>query len=107
MITKLWPYVLGSVVLGLDAYVIAGLLPTIATDLDATAGMVGIGVAGFTAAYAVVGPILAGAAGRSASRSLFLALVVFVLANIGSAIAVSVGLFIIYRVVAGAAAGIF
>lgn len=107
MITKLWPYVLGSVVLGLDAYVIAGLLPTIATDLDATAGMVGIGVAGFTAAYAVVGPILAGAAGRSASRSLFLALVVFVIANIGSAFAVSVGLFIFSRVVAGAAAGIF
>lgn len=107
MITKLWPFVLGSVVLGLDAYVIAGLLPTIATDLDATAGMVGIGVAGFTAAYAVVGPILAGAAGRSAFRSLFLALVVFVIANIGSAFAVSVGLFIFSRVVAGAAAGIF
>ena len=36
MIGKLWPFALGSVALGLDAYVIAGLLPAIAWSLKAS-----------------------------------------------------------------------
>ena len=33
MMRRLWPFVLGSVALGLDAYVVAGLLPAIAAAL--------------------------------------------------------------------------
>lgn len=107
MIRRLWPYVLGSVALGLDAYVIAGLLPVIASDMGSSAGAVGIGVAAFTAAYAICGPLLAGAAGRTASRSLLVALTVFALANLGSAFAPGIGTFIVTRLVAGAAAGVY
>ena len=104
---RLWPYVLGSVALGLDAYVIAGLLPTIAADLGSSPGAIGLGVAAFTGAYAVAGPVLAGAAGRQASRSLLLALSLFVVANVASAFAASASVFIATRLIAGAAAGIY
>lgn len=107
MINRLWPYVLGSVALGLDAYVIAGMLPTIAADLGSSPGQVGLGVAAFTGAYAVTGPLLAGVAGRRASRSLLLALGLFVGANLASALASSVAVFIATRLLAGAAAGIY
>lgn len=60
MIRRLWPFVLGSVALGLDAYVIAGLLPAIAASLGSRVATVGLGVATFTGAYALSGPILAG-----------------------------------------------
>ena len=107
MSARLWPYAVGSAVLGLDAYVIAGLLPRIAQDVGSTAGAVGMGVAAFTGAYAISGPLLAGVAGRRAARSLLLALGVFVVANIGSAQASSVRFFIVTRLLAGAAAGVY
>ena len=56
MIGRLWPYFVGTVALGLDAYVIAGMLPEIASDLGSGPGTVGLGVAAFTAAYAISGP---------------------------------------------------
>lgn len=107
MIRILWPYILGSVALGLDAYVIAGLLPALATDLGSSSGSVGVGVAAFTAAYAISGPILAGIAGRRASRSLVVALGIFVAANIATALAPSVNFFIVSRLIAGIAAGVY
>lgn len=57
MMHRLWPFVLGSVALGLDAYVVAGLLPFIATSLGAKEATVGLGVAAFTGSYAIVGPL--------------------------------------------------
>lgn len=107
MIRKLWPYIIGSVALGLDAYVIAGLLPEIASDLHSSTSLIGLGVAAFTGAYAISGPLFAGAAGRRASQSLMLALGLFVVANLLTAASTSAPLFIITRLVAGAAAGIY
>lgn len=43
MMGRLWPFVVGSVALGLDAYVVAGLLPDIASSLDAREATVGLG----------------------------------------------------------------
>lgn len=107
MLRTLWPYVVGAVALGLDAYVIAGLLPMIAADLGSSPGAVGIGVTAFTGAYALTGPVLAGPAGHRAGRSLLVALWVFVLANVASALAPSVGVFIAMRLVTGSAEGIY
>nr|NMN91117.1 hypothetical protein [Brenneria salicis ATCC 15712 = DSM 30166]RBP57045.1 hypothetical protein DES54_1801 [Brenneria salicis ATCC 15712 = DSM 30166] len=47
---RLWPLVIGTFALGLDAYVLAGLLPSMAKDLQTTQGSIGLGVALFTAA---------------------------------------------------------
>lgn len=85
MIGRLWPFVVGSVALGLDAYVIAGLLPAMASSLHASESTVGLSVAAFTGAYAIAGPLLAGFAGRNVRGSLMTALVVFTLANVATA----------------------
>lgn len=107
MMRRLWPFVLGSVALGLDAYVIAGLLPAVASSLGAREATVGLGVAAFTGSYAVSGPLLAGRAGRRSRRSLVAALLVFTVANLATALSPTVGVFLGARVVAGAAAGVY
>ena len=107
MIRRLWPFIMGSVALGLDAYVIAGLLPAISTSLASREATVGLGVAAFTGAYALVGPVLAGSAGRHPSRSLAIALTIFTVANIATALSPTVWVFLVARVVAGAAAGVY
>lgn len=107
MITRLWPFILSSVALGLDAYVIAGLLPGMAAGLHASQAATGLGVTAFTAAYAFAGPLLAGAAGQHARVSLQAAVGVFTLANLATALAPGIGVFLAARVVAGAAAGVY
>lgn len=107
MMRRLWPFVLGSVALGLDAYVVAGLLPAIAAALGTPEATVGLGVAAFTGSYAIVGPLLAGKAGRQSRRSLIIALLVFTLANLATALSPTIWVFLASRVVAGAAAGVY
>lgn len=107
MMGRLWPFVVGSVALGLDAYVVAGLLPTIASSLDSREATVGLGVAAFTGSYAIAGPLLAGRAGRRSRRSLIVSLLIFTVANLATAFSPTVGFFLVSRVVAGAAAGVY
>ena len=107
MVRALWPFIIGSVALGLDAYVIAGLLPTIAADLHTTQSLVGLGVTAFTGAYAVSGPLLAGHAGRDSGRNLTIALAVFAAGNLLTVLAPTIAVFIVARVIAGAAAGVY
>lgn len=104
---RLWPFVVGSVALGLDAYVVAGLLPTIASSLDSREATVGLGVAAFTGSYAIAGPLLAGRAGRRSRRSLIVSLLIFTVANLATAFSPTVGFFLVSRVAAGAAAGVY
>lgn len=83
MIRRLWPLTLGAFALGLDAYVLAGLLPGMARDLSTSQAMAGLGVALFTAAYAVSAPALAFLAGRSSTRKALLpGLSLFTLGNV-------------------------
>lgn len=107
MLKQLWPLVLGSVALGLDAYVIAGLLPQIAEDLGASGSVIGLGVTAFTGAYAVCGPLLSGLAGKDPRNGLLGAIAVFSLANVATAVSPTAGVFIFSRLIAGAAAGIY
>jgi len=107
VIGRLWPFILGSVALGLDAYVIAGLLPAMAVSLHTSQAVTGLGITAFTGAYAIVGPLLAGSAGRRPRTSLLTALAVFTAANVATALAPSIAVFLIARVVAGGAAGVY
>ena len=107
MMGRLWPFVVGSVALGLDAYVVAGLLPAIASSLDAREATVGLGVAAFTGSYAVAGPLLAGRAGQRSRQSLIVSLLIFTVANLATALSPAVWVFLGARVVAGAAAGVY
>lgn len=107
MIRKIWPLTVAAVALGIDAYVLAGLLPQIANSLSTTLTMVGLGVTAFTAAYAIAGPLLSGRLthGRTAS-ALLTALGVFNVGNLMTALAPSIEVFLTSRVLAGAGAGI-
>lgn len=107
MIGRLWPLVAATVALGIDAYVLAGILPQIAGSLTTTAAMIGLGVTAFTAAYAVSGPVLASRLGaRGAGTALLVALGVFNLGNLITALAPGIGVFLAARVIAGTGAGI-
>ncbi len=93
MIGRLWPYLIGAVALGLNAHVIAGLLPLMTSSLPADAGSVGLGVSVFTVGCAVSGLILVGWVGRRPRLGLVVATAVFVLASIGNAVATTLALY--------------
>lgn len=107
MIRRIWPLVAAAVALGIDAYVLAGVLPAIADSLATTAAAVGLGVTAFTAAYALAGPSLSGILTRgSTAGALLIALGVFNLGNLITVVSPGIEVFLVSRVVAGAGAGI-
>jgi predicted MFS family arabinose efflux permease len=99
---------LGMFALGTDNFVVAGLLPEIARGFH-----VGIGAAGqMTTIYAVTfalgAPTIAALAGRIPRKALLLTgLIVFVVANLGTAIAPTFGLVLATRALAGLGAAMF
>ncbi|WP_017596682.1 MFS transporter [Nocardiopsis potens] len=98
----------GAFALGLDAYVMAGLLPGMARDLGASEAAVGQSVTAFTLAYAIAAPLFAAALGRARPRGLMVAaLAVFTAGNALTAVAPGLGALIAVRAVAGAGAGLF
>jgi predicted MFS family arabinose efflux permease len=108
MMRRLWPLALGAFALGLDAYVLAGLLPAMARDLATTQALAGLGVALFTAAYAVSAPALAFVAERFSTRWALLAgLALFTLGNVVTALAPSLKVLLAARLLAGVGAGLY
>ncbi|WP_280564679.1 MFS transporter [Chromohalobacter sp. 48-RD10] len=94
--------------LGLDAYVLAGLLPDIATYFSVSKGEAAQVVTAFTLCYAIAAPALATAlAGQSVRRILALAMALFVIGNLLSIVADSFALLVVSRCIAGAGAGTF
>lgn len=107
MIRKIWPMVAAAVSLGIDAYVLAGVLPQIADSMGATVGAIGLGVTAFTGAYALAGPLLSGRfAAGSTRRGLLLALAIFNTGNLITAVAPNLEVFLASRVITGIGAGI-
>ena len=105
---RLVPLVLGAFALGMDAYVIAGLMPSIGVDLRVSTFAIGLLVTVFTLAYALLSPIgsVLGA-GLPARTVLLGALGVFTVGNALSAYAPSLTLLLCARVIAGLGAGVF
>ncbi|WP_206323799.1 MFS transporter [Streptomyces sp. HNM0574] len=98
----------GAFTLGLDAYVMAGLLPVVAADLGTTVALAGQMVTVFTLAYAVSAPLVAGLLSGVRPRALIIAaLAVFTLGNALTAVSPSVALLLGSRAVAGAGAGVY
>lgn len=98
----------GMFALGLDAYVVAGLLPGISMTFQISPSEAGQTVSVFTLCYALAAPLFATLlAGKPARRVLALALTLFTLANAASALADSFTGLLIARAIAGAGAGLF
>lgn len=107
MIRTVWPLVVAAIALGIDAYVLAGVLPQIADSLATTVGAIGLGVTAFTGAYAFAGPLLSGPlVAGSTRRGLLIALAVFNAGNLVTAFAPDLGVFLGSRVIAGIGAGV-
>ncbi|GAA1702218.1 MFS transporter [Fodinicola feengrottensis] len=99
---------IGSLALGLDAYVVAGLLPVMAMNLHYSVAALGQLVTAFTLSYALLSPFAAAFfAGRPMRTVLLIALVVFSLGNVLTAVATSLPLLLLARVIAGLGAGIY
>ncbi|MEU3271679.1 MFS transporter [Saccharomonospora sp. NPDC006951] len=104
---RVWPLVVAAVSLGIDAYVLAGVLPRVADSLATTVGAIGLGVTAFTAAYALAGTTLAKRATRgSTKRALLLSLGLFNVANLITAVSPGLTVFLGSRVLAGGGAGV-
>ncbi|MEU9322438.1 MFS transporter [Streptomyces canus] len=105
---RLYILVLGAFALGLDAYVMAGLLPKVAADLHTSESAAGQMVTLFTLCYALAAPVFATAlAGRPAKTILTAALLLFTAANALTALAGSLAVLLVARALAGVGAGVY
>ncbi|OYO19833.1 MFS transporter [Enemella dayhoffiae] len=87
MVKPLLPLAVATFAVGTDAFVIAGLLPAIATDLDVSVAAAGQLVTVFALTLAVAAPVLSWLlSSLDRRKALQLALAVFVVGNIATAL---------------------
>jgi MFS transporter, DHA1 family, inner membrane transport protein len=105
---RVWILALGTFAIGTDAYVISGILPSVARDLHVAVNSAGQIVTWYSLTYAIAAPVLAVIVGR-ANRTyvIMAALVLFSAANCLCAVTTSFALLIAARVVAGIAGGLY
>src|SRR5258708_24506111 len=98
---------LATFVLGTDALIVIGVLPTIARELRVTEGATGQLITAFSLVYGLGGPVLAALTGRwRRSRVIIVALGAFSIINIGSAFAPTFPLLLATRIVGGGCASL-
>ena len=99
---------LGTFVVGTDAFIVSAFLPAMARDLAVTTAMAGQSVTAFALAYALLAPIISTLTVALKRRRLLVgALICLGLANLGSALAPSLGMLILTRIAAAAAAAAY
>lgn len=99
---------LGAFALGTESFMVAGLLPAMATDLGTTVPMTGHLVTAFSLAYALGSPVIAVASGGvERKRVLLAAMTAFAIGNLLAAIAPDYKTLMAARVLLGLAAGLF
>ncbi|MEH6890189.1 MFS transporter, partial [Bacillus sp. JJ864] len=105
---KIFLLTIGMFALGVDAYVMAGILPNVAGEFDVSIGKAGQVVSIFTLCYALAAPLFASIMSKTnAKHILLIALSIFVLANIVSAITNNFIMLLISRGIAGIGAGLY
>jgi predicted MFS family arabinose efflux permease len=98
---------LGTFAIGTDAFIIAGVLPEISTNLSSSLGATGLVVSVFSLAYAVGSPVVSSLSIRwRRSTVLIGGLGVFAFANLLSAASPTLGILLASRVLAALAAGL-
>ncbi|EHA15891.1 MFS transporter [Halomonas sp. HAL1] len=99
---------LGAFALGMASYVTAGLIPLIEDAFNVSAATAAQLVTAFTLAYGLGSPVVVALLpGKHQRLGLLLALAVFIVANIASALATSFVSLTIWRAVAGFGAGVY
>ncbi len=98
----------GTFTLGVDAFVVAGLLPQIVRDLDVTPATAGQLTTAFALTYAIGSPVLAAVTGRWDRRALLaLGLATFLVGMVAQAAGPTYGVVLAGRVVAALGAAAF
>lgn len=98
----------GTFAIGTEGFMIAPLLPAIATDLDRSLVEAGQLVAGFTLTYGLSSPLLTAASSRvDRKRLLLFSLALFLIGNLICAWADDFAMLMAARVMMGAAAGLY
>ena len=98
---------LGTFAIGTDAFIIAGVLPEIATSLSSSLGAAGLVVSVFSLAYAVGSPVISSlSAGWRRSTVLIGGLGVFAFSNLLSAASPTLILLLASRILAALSAGL-
>ncbi|TWC72107.1 MULTISPECIES: MFS transporter [Burkholderia] len=99
---------LGMFALGTDSFVVAGILPQISHVFHASIGAAGQMTTAYALTYALLAPTIAAlAAGIPRKRLLLIGLGLFVVSNLATTIAPSLGLALLARVLAGVGAATF
>ncbi|MET7784755.1 MFS transporter [Streptomyces mirabilis] len=105
---RIAPLALGMFAIGLDAFILSGLLPGMAGSFDVSLAAAAQVVTGFTFAFAISAPLLAVATAKVGRKKLALyALAIFAIANAASALAPSLWVMVLVRVLAGAVGGVY
>jgi predicted MFS family arabinose efflux permease len=108
MSIRLLPLVLGAFAIGTETFMITGVLPNIAADLQVSPAAAGGLVTIFALTYAFGSPLVAiASAGMERKRLLTLAMGAFALANIAAAFAPNFGWLLAARVLLSLTAGAF
>jgi MFS transporter, DHA1 family, inner membrane transport protein len=99
---------LGTFAVGTDAFIVSAFLPAMAESLHVSAASAGQSVISFTLAYALLSPIIATLTSAVPRRQLLIAaMLILGVANIGSALAPTLWVLMITRIVAAAAAATY
>lgn len=99
---------LGAFALGMASYVTAGLIPLIEGAFSVSAATAAQLVTAFTLAYGLGSPVVVALlSGNQQRLGLLVALAIFILANIASALATSFTSLALWRAIAGVGAGVY
>ena len=105
---RLLTLALGMFALGTDSYVIAGVLPEMARTFGVDVGTAGQLTSVYAITFALLAPTIAAvAAGVPRKRMLLAGLGVFLLANLGTALAPTFAIAMLTRILAGVGAAMF
>lgn len=107
MLKRLLPLALATFAVGTDSYVIAGLLPAIAADLDVSTPAAGQLVTVFALVMALSAPVMGALTGNLDRRSaLLIALGVFVVGNVVTALGTNYETVLAARILTAVGAGV-
>lgn len=105
---KIWILTLGMFALGMDTYIVAGLLPDMGKSFNKSSAEIGQGVTVFTLFFALSAPIFSTILAKySVKNILLIALLTFGLANLVTMLSYNYSTYILSRCVAGLGAGLF
>ncbi|MFI0257400.1 MFS transporter, partial [Streptomyces sp. NPDC017083] len=108
MYSRLLVLALGTFAIGTDSFVVAGILPNVASDLHVSTSAAGQLVTVFALSYALLSPVMAATTAHWPRKRLLLTgLLVLALGNILTALLPTFTLVVLSRVIAGLGAAMF